>query len=139
MFEMPVNNNFGMNPYNPFQPRQQQAFPGQPQMFPNQQPQNLIRVTGMDGAKAYQMPPNSSVALFDEGEDIFYVKTTDGAGFPTVRAFVFTPIEINQPVKPQGDYVTREEFEELKGMIVNGKQFIRKNSKSNPADGGENQ
>ena len=37
------------------------------------------------------------------------------------------------------DYVTREEFEELKGMIVNGKQFIRKNSKSNPADGGENQ
>lgn len=37
MFEMPVNNNFGINPYNPFQPRQQQAFPGQPQMFPNQQ------------------------------------------------------------------------------------------------------
>lgn len=139
MYEMPMNNNFGMTPYNPFQPRQQ-GFQGQPQMFPGQQPQNLIRVTGMDGAKAYQMPPNSSVALFDEGEDIFYVKTTDGAGFPTVRAFAFTPIEINQPAKPQGDYVTREEFEELKGMIFDGKQSVRKNSsKSNPADSGSNQ
>ena len=93
----------------------------------------------MDGAKAYQMPPNSSVALFDEGEDIFYVKTTDGAGFPTVRAFAFTPIEINQPAKPQGEYVTREEFEELKGMIFDGKQSVRKNSRTSPADGGSNQ
>lgn len=129
MYEMPMNN-FGMNPYNPFQPRQQ-GFPGQPQ--------NLIRVTGMDGAKAYQMPPNSSVALFDEGEDIFYVKTTDGAGFPTVRAFAFSPIEINQPAKTTGEYVTREEFEELKGMIFDGKQSVRKNSRTSPADGGSNQ
>lgn len=139
MYEMPMNNNFGMNPYNQFQPRQQQGFPGQQQMFPSQQPQSLIRVTGMDGAKAYQMPPNSSVALFDEGEDIFYVKTTDGAGFPTVRAFAFTPIELNQPAKPQSDYVTREEFEELKGMIFDGKQSVRKNSRSSSADGGANQ
>lgn len=138
MYEIPMNNNFGMNPYNQFQPRQQ-GFPGQPQMFSGQQSQNLIRVTGMDGAKAYQMPANSSVALFDEGEDIFYVKTTDGAGFPTVRAFAFTPIEINQPAKPQGDYVTREEFEELKGMIFDGKQSVRKNSRTSPADGGSNQ
>lgn len=130
LFNMPMNNNFGINPYNPFQQRQQ--------MLQAQQAQNLIRVTGVEGAKAYQMPPNSSAALFDEGEDIFYVKTTDGAGFPTVRAFAFTPIEINQPAKPQGDYVTRAEFEELKGMIVNGKQSVRK-SKSNPADGGEDQ
>lgn len=138
MYEMPMNNNFGMNPYNAFQPRQQ-GFPGQPQMFSNQPPQNLIRVTGMDGAKAYQMPPNSSVALFDEGEDIFYVKTTDGAGVPTVRAFAFTPIEINQPAKTLGEYVTREEFEELKGMIFDGKQSVRKNSRTSPADGGTNQ
>ena len=32
-----------------------------------QQPygEQLIRVTGLDGAKAYQMRPNSAVALFD--------------------------------------------------------------------------
>ena len=27
--------------------------------------EQLIRVTGLDGAKAYQMRPNSAVALFD--------------------------------------------------------------------------
>ena len=46
----------------------------------------LIRVTGIDGAKAYQMAANSTVALFDSNEDIMYVKTTDGAGFGTIRA-----------------------------------------------------
>lgn len=40
----------------------------------------LIRVTGMDGAKAYQMPPNSVVPLFDADNDIMYVKSTDGDG-----------------------------------------------------------
>ena len=47
-----------------------------------QQPygEQLIRVTGIDGAKAYQMRPNSAVALFDGAEDIFYLKSTDGAG-----------------------------------------------------------
>lgn len=81
MYEMPMNNNFGMNPYNAFQPRQQ-GFPVQPQMFSNQPPQNLIRVTGMDGAKAYQMPPNSSVALFDEGEESFTSRPRTERGSP---------------------------------------------------------
>ena len=46
-----------------------------------QQGMQLIRVTGMDGAKAYQMPPNSVVPLFDADNDIMYIKSTDGAGF----------------------------------------------------------
>lgn len=62
-----------------------------------QQGMQLIRVTGMDGAKAYQMPPNSVVPLFDADNDIVYVKSTDGAGFPTIRAFAFQPIENPTP------------------------------------------
>lgn len=65
----------------------------------------LIRVTGMDGAKAYQMPPNSVVPLFDADNDIMYVKSTDGAGFPTIRAFAFQPVE-DKP-EPAQQYVTR--------------------------------
>lgn len=88
-------------------------------------PMNLTRVTGIDGAKAYQMPPNSVTALFDGGEDIFYIKSTDGAGFPTIKAFAFSPID----AKPaSADFVTRHEFEELKGMIMNGKQYIQRQS-----------
>lgn len=85
----------------------------------------LIRVTGMDGAKAYQLPPNSAVALFDGGQDVFYVKTTDGAGFPTIKAYAFAPMQEAAPAQPT-EYVTRQEFDELKEMIVNGKQPVRK-------------
>ena len=70
------------------------------------------------------MAPNSAVALFHESEDILYVKTTDGAGFPTIRTFKFTPYEENivEPVK----YVTIDEFEKFKQEILNGKQSVRK-------------
>lgn len=87
----------------------------------------LIRVTGMDGAKAYQMPPNSVVPLFDADNDIVYVKSTDGAGFPTIRAFAFQPVEDKPEPVPQ--YVTRDEFNDtlakLKEAIGNGKQPVR--------------
>lgn len=104
------------NPYNQFSQYQQQQ-----NYFANQTQQGLIKVTGLDGAKAYQMPPNSVVALFDANNDIFYVKSTDGAGFPTIRAFSFTPYNVEQP---NNDYVTRTEFNQLKEMLLNGKQFV---------------
>lgn len=80
-----------------------------------QQGMQLIRVTGMDGAKAYQMPPNSVVPLFDADNDIMYIKSTDGAGFPTIRAFAFQPVENPTPQAQQ--YVTREEFNDTLAQV----------------------
>ena len=98
------------------------------QMQPTPQPRDgLIRVTGMDGSRAYQMPPNSAVALFDGGQDVFYVKTTDGAGFPTIRAYSFQPMEQAQAMGAS-EYVTRAEFEQLKEMIAHGKQPVSADS-----------
>lgn len=109
----------------------------QPQMTMMQPPMSLIRVTGIDGAKAFQMPANSVAALFDGGEDVFYIKSTDGAGFPTIKAFSFSPIEARTT---QAEFVTRQEFEELKGMIANGKQYIQRPAEPSErwlgADGG---
>ena len=115
--------------------------PAYPQTGAPIAPRQLIRVSGMDGAKAFQMAPNEVVALFDEGDDVLYVKSTDGAGFPTVRRFRFHEEAEAAPAAqaPQStDYVTRAEFEELKGMIVNGKQPVRKPQPQQirvPADG----
>ena len=112
----------GFNNYNQFQPQLTQ-----PQMTT----QNLIRVNGIDGAKAYQMPANSTVALFDNNEDIMYIKTTDGAGFPAIRTFAFNEVVANtNPIQDNADYVTRDEFNKLKGELLNGKQSISR-SKSN--------
>lgn len=72
--------------------------------------------------------------LFDADNDIMYVKSTDGAGFPTIRAFAFQPIENPTPQTQQ--YVTREEFNDtlakLKEAISNGKQPVRELKHSNP-------
>ena len=113
---------FYQSPYT--QPAQNPYMDRLAQMQPPPQPRDgLIRVTGMEGARAYQMPPNSAVALFDDGQDVFYVKTTDGAGFPTIRAYSFQPMEQAQAMGAS-EYVTRAEFEQLKEMIMNGKQPV---------------
>ena len=115
--QYPVNNFMGSNPNFPTN-----NFAGITPVQ-NEPVNNLIRVTGIDGAKAYQMQPNSTVALFDSSEDIMYVKSTDGAGFPTIRTFSFSPIEQKQEVAPVVDYISREEFEEFKKeMKQYGKQ-----------------
>lgn len=82
---------------------------------PAQQPINgLVSVTGIEGARAYQMPPNSSMPLFDANEDVLYLKTTDAAGYPTIRTFAFS--ETNAAAaEPQA--VTRDEFDELKDRL----------------------
>lgn len=101
----------------------QPNYPGQ-QMYGNQYPQygqqsqppmqpqtGLNRVTGMDGARAFQVNPNSVVALFDDTQDVFYIKTTDSGGFPTIKGYRFTPIEDVPQIQPAG--LTRAEVEQI--------------------------
>ena len=123
MYQMPQP--YGLNNFNPYQNNISQNNNFSTQVQQN----NLIRVTGIDGAKAYQMSPNSSVALFDSESDIMYVKTTDGAGFPTIRTFRFEPIE--DVPKAQDAYITRDEFDALKQEVEKyGKQFVQRTEKS---------
>jgi len=60
-----------------------------------QQParQEITRVNGEGGAKAYQLAPNSSVLLLDETNPIVWLKTTDGAGYPNLIPYTITPFE----------------------------------------------
>lgn len=79
--------------------------------------ESLIRVTGLEGAKAYQMPPNSTAALFDGGEDLMYIKTTDGAGFPTIRTFRFEALDTIS--NGSESYISKGEFEVFKKEVMN--------------------
>lgn len=86
-----------------------------------QQPMSLTRVTGIEGARAYQMPPNSTAALFDGGQDIMYIKSTDGAGFPTIRTFSFQQVEETAA----SGYATKADLQALREELMgNGKQSI---------------
>lgn len=86
----------------------------------------LVSVTGIEGAKAYQLPPNSSMPLFDANEDMLYVKTTDAAGYPTIKAFAFQPIQGEQP--SETEYVPRSEFDALVEKVnkLTPKTHVRK-------------
>jgi hypothetical protein len=105
-------------------PSYQPAMQGQTvvggQMQVAQPVNGLIRVTGEEGAKAYALPPNSVMPLFDANEDILYIKTTDGAGFPTIIAYDYRRRAACQP--QPAEYVTRSEFDQLKEMVFGGKQ-----------------
>lgn len=126
MFQNPYASLLGQTPY------YNQPMNNQP--FPQQITQNLIRVNGIEGAKAYQMSANSTVALFDTNEDIMYVKTTDGAGFPIIRTFSFTEIKEDTKATQNTDYISRQEFEDFKKELMNnGKQSIQR-TKSNLTD-----
>lgn len=110
--------------YNPNMYMPQQAPIVQPNWYyqpTHTQPINgLVSVTGIEGAKAYQLPPNSSMPLFDGNQDLLYVKTTDAAGYPTIRTFRFEPMEPVGPIEVKAepvDYVSRSEFDKLAAMV----------------------
>ncbi len=57
------------------------------------QTQRVTEVNGINGANAYSIPPNSSVILLDSNLPIVYIKTSDGAGYATTKAYDITPHE----------------------------------------------
>ncbi len=108
------------------------------QQYPNytgfqQQPNNqIIFVQGETGAKAYQIPVNSTVLLMSSEANEFFIKTTDQAGFPTIKKYRFSEVtqttgqaqgQTNtEQIKTQ-NFVTREEFETLKNEIKQLKEL----------------
>ena len=140
-------NNYGYPmypmPYQQQYPIQQQTVSNTP-VTVNQNPQHgtgIIWVQGEAGAKAYPVAPGLSVLLMDSEKDCFYIKTTDASGVPMpLRTFTYTEVVQSQQVRqpePRPQYVTREEFEELKRMLQdrprrdnrNGEQAFSRNSK----------
>lgn len=104
---------YGYQPNYPGQQMYGNRYPqyGQQPQPPMQSQTGLNRVTGIEGARAFQVPPNSVVPLFDDTQDVFYIKTTDSGGFPTLKGYRFSPIE-DTPTQPtQG--LTRPEVEQI--------------------------
>lgn len=69
------NNSIVNNPYN-FMPQMPQFTMPAPHM-------EVTRVSGENGADAFQMGPNSSALLLDETAPIVWFVQTDGAGYKT--------------------------------------------------------
>lgn len=84
------------NPYSPYAqtPQMPVGLFGQQGMMSQPIPaQSVVRVNGENGAKAYQMSPNSSALLLDETSPIVWLVQTDGAGYKTVSPYTITPCQ----------------------------------------------
>ena len=82
-------------------------------------------VQGIEGAKAFQMVPNSNTILMDsENNGRFYIKISDNVGMCNLRVFAFEEItdKAQAPVDTS-QFVTREELtkviNDLKGGMKN--------------------
>ena len=121
------------NPSNYINPYQQVTAPvyrpTQPTSYTQNQNDSLIRVNGIDSARAFPTNPNSRVALFDSNDDVFYIKTTDASNFPTIKRYRFFE-ESEEQVKGE-KYVTVDEFDKFKEEILNGQQSIRTGKPNN--------
>lgn len=102
---------------------------------------SVTQVSGIEGARAFQMMPNSSAALFSSTEDVFYFKTTDGAGYPTVRAYRFEEVPADGV---RADVATKGELEEVREAVARVEQSVREvaaaiagQQHSEPGSGGE--
>lgn len=113
--------------FNPLQPQMDRLANMQAQ-YQQQQPQvpqtnqGILWVQGEAGAKSYLVAPNTSVLLMDSENSQFYIKTTDQAGMPTLRTFVYQEVtgspqnaQKQQETNLDDKYVTRQEYNDLRG------------------------
>lgn len=110
------------------------GYPGTPggqngsQTASQRPPEDLIvRVTGMEGAKAYQLAANSRAPLFDDTAEIVIIKATDSVGHPKYRRANLDWIDddffsAGEDSGPWNE--VKDQLNELKGLIADVKQLI---------------
>lgn len=96
---------------------QQQFQPVPPAPQPNV---NWIQVAGIEGARNQIVQPGSTAWMMDNNAPYFFVKSVDGMGTATLKAFRFEEVSPDALTAPQAapanmdrQYVTREEFNAL--------------------------
>lgn len=93
--------------YNPYQYQQYNNM---------QQPQQVLRVNGENGAKMLTLPPNSSALALDENAPIVWLCQTDGAGYKTCTPYKIEPYQ-QQPQSNITDLEMR--VKRLEEMLTN--------------------
>ena len=125
-----------MNFQNPFlSPYGMPQYPQTMQTPAMQAPQQqVVRVNGENGARAYGIGANSSALLLDEAGTMVWLVTSDGAGYKTVAAYDIVPHQA-APAPDYGSLETRiKRLEEKMNANAGNSSAARKKQ----PDDGEN-
>lgn len=98
----------------------------QPMMQPQQQ--EVLKVTGRNGANALNLAPNSSVLALDTSAPIVWLVTTDGAAYKTCTPYEIKPYEEISTNSLEKRISRLEEL--IQGVIANGQQQQESNTSS---------
>ena len=102
---MPYDPNYGYVPYN---------------NYPQQRQNTYAFVSGLEGAKNYQVAANQSILLMDSEQQACYLKTSNALGQATLRCFKLIEVKeeelVKKPVNKEVEEL-RKEVEELKKKL----------------------
>ena len=92
--------------------------------------QEVIKVNGINGVNAYQLPPNSSVLLLDTTAPIVWLVQTDGAGYKTNTAYDITPHETEEVAQ----FRTLEERIAKLEETINAKSNVKSSTRKSESE-----
>lgn len=145
-YMQPQGNYTGQAPFAPQNGNYTPQTPSQPQVQqqPAQMNTNKIYVTGIDDAKARQLPPNSDFIFLDNDKPLLYRKTVDATGKMEIKAFKiseYTETEAAPASAPAVDvsqFVSVEEFKTVQTEMGRIKRTIDGLLKKEKKGGEEN-
>ena len=106
--------NFNQTYPNPYQTNQYQN------PYATQHTNGINWVQGVEGAKAYQLPPSSNAMMLDSDNDgIFYIKVSDNVGMCTLRTFKYQEVSNTPTSANLSEYVRKEDLKSEVENLVN--------------------
>ena len=127
----------------PFAPQNgNYAPPAQSQQQPAQMNTNKIYVTGIEDAKARQLPPNSDSIFLDNDKPLLYRKTVDATGKMEIKAFKISEYTETEAAPAHAvdlsQFVSMEEFKGVQAEMGRIKRTIDGLLKKEKKGGEEN-
>lgn len=107
-------------------------FNGMYQPMMQQPQQEVLKVTGRNGANALNLAPNSSVLALDTSAPIVWLVTTDGAAYKTCTPYEIKPYEEISTNSLEKRISRLEEL--IQGVIANGQQQESNISSDSPSN-----
>ena len=150
-YSMPYNgynnnqgNYTGQAPFTPQGANYAPQMQSQPQVQqqPAQMNTNKIYVTGIDDARARQLPPNSDFIFLDNDKPLLYRKTVDATGKMEIKAFKISEYTETEaapaPAVDLSQFVSVEEFKTVQTEMGRIKRTIDGLLKKEKKGGEEN-
>ena len=96
-------------------------------------------VNGLEGAKAYQLQPNSTMLLMDADNPVCYMKSTDALGKGSLRYFKLEEVDeatllaMLHPQQTAPDYASKEDIVAINKRLDDLFKRLDKKAKDNNA------